>query len=330
MTGPSDAIATRRGPADADRPQSAVRVFYIAGLGRSGSTLLDRMIGQVPGFFSSGEIRDLWQRGLRENRLCGCGDPFRSCPFWTRVGQEAFGGWDNVDLDEVIKLGLAVDRHRFIPLMLVRRPTRRYRKQLQRYAGILGRLYRGIHVAAGGATIVDSSVAPSYAYLLRGIPDIDLRFVHLIRDSRGVAYSWAKKVRRPDTPGRVVYMHRYGTTRTGARWVVRNLLVELLPRLGTPGVRVRYEHLVTNPREEMARIMSNLNGSVPAHDLAFIASSAVNLGANHTVMGNPMRMKSGWITLQIDEAWRSSMGRISRGIVTALTWPVLVRYGYKP
>jgi hypothetical protein len=57
-----------------------VRVLYIGGLGRSGSTLLDRMIGQLPGFFSAGEIREVWQQGLRENRPCGCGTPFRPWP----------------------------------------------------------------------------------------------------------------------------------------------------------------------------------------------------------------------------------------------------------
>ena len=67
-----------------------VKVLYIGGLGRSGSTLLDRMLGQLPGFFSAGEIRDLWQRGLRENALCGCGAPFKECEVWTRVGKEAY------------------------------------------------------------------------------------------------------------------------------------------------------------------------------------------------------------------------------------------------
>ena len=55
----------------ASTPASAgsarVRVLYIGGWGRSGSTLLDRVLGQVPGVVSLGEVRELWQRGWAEN-----------------------------------------------------------------------------------------------------------------------------------------------------------------------------------------------------------------------------------------------------------------------
>src|SRR6476469_754930 len=60
-------------------PRPAAPVLFIAGWGRSGSTLLDRMLGQVPGVFSAGELRDIWDRGVREDRLCGCGQPFHEC-----------------------------------------------------------------------------------------------------------------------------------------------------------------------------------------------------------------------------------------------------------
>ena len=42
--------------------------------------------------------------------------------------------------------------------------------------------------------------------------------VHLVRDSRGVAYSWTKKVARPDAPGREMYMHRFQPPRIAFRW----------------------------------------------------------------------------------------------------------------
>lgn len=45
-----------------------VKVLYIAGWGRSGSTILDNVLGQVEGFFSGGELSYLWERGLSENR----------------------------------------------------------------------------------------------------------------------------------------------------------------------------------------------------------------------------------------------------------------------
>src|SRR5438874_2616741 len=39
----------------------AVPLLYVGGCGRSGSTLLDRMLGQVPNVCSLGEIGHLWK-----------------------------------------------------------------------------------------------------------------------------------------------------------------------------------------------------------------------------------------------------------------------------
>lgn len=307
-----------------------IKVAYIGGLGRSGSTLLDRMLGQLPGFFSAGEVRDLWQRALRENCQCGCGEPFRECPFWSQVGQEAFGGWDRLDLDEVQGLRRSVDRHSLIPLLLAHGAWPPFHRKVVRYQSILANLYRGIHRAAGEKVVIDSSKAPSTAFLLRRLPGIDLRAVHLIRDSRGVAHSWRKQIVRPDMNGRVVYMQRYHPYRIGVRWVTRNALMELLGRLGVPSVRVRYESLIQDPRAEVARIALGLGKEVTEADLAFISDGHVELGTNHTVMGNPMRMEQGAIRLRVDDEWRRALGPSTSGMVTFLTRPLLRRYGYRP
>jgi len=59
------------------------KIILIAGHSRSGSTLLDRLLGEMDGFVTVGELRCLWIRGLREDQLCGCGTAFRS---WALAG----------------------------------------------------------------------------------------------------------------------------------------------------------------------------------------------------------------------------------------------------
>ena len=307
-----------------------IKVAYIGGLGRSGSTLLDRMLGQLPGFFSAGEIRDLWQRGLVENRLCGCGTAFRECPFWTQVGFEAFGGWDQIDVREVLALSRAVDRHRKIPFLLAPSMWPPFRRRLAEFMAYLDPLYRAIHQVGGTRVIVDSSKAPSTAFVLRRMSSLDLRLVHLIRDSRGVAYSWNKRVIRPDTPGKTVYMHRYQPARIGLRWITRNIQMEALGRLGTPEVRVRYESAVTAPVEEIERVVAMLGEDVNSEEFGFISKGRVRLTVNHTVMGNPVRMHLGTLQLRLDDEWRSAMSSRQRTIVSFLTRPLLRRYGYRP
>ena len=62
-------------------------VLYIAGWGRSGSTLLERLLAEVDGVTLLGEVVHLWERGVREDELCACGTAFSGCPFWSEVGR---------------------------------------------------------------------------------------------------------------------------------------------------------------------------------------------------------------------------------------------------
>ena len=56
--------------------KNRIKILNITGWGRSGSTILGSILGEIEGFFYAGEIRNIWNRVLLENRLCGCGVPF--------------------------------------------------------------------------------------------------------------------------------------------------------------------------------------------------------------------------------------------------------------
>ena len=53
-----------------------LKVLYIAGEGRSGSTILGNILSQIDGFFSVGEMHHIWDRGFIENWRCSCGATF--------------------------------------------------------------------------------------------------------------------------------------------------------------------------------------------------------------------------------------------------------------
>jgi hypothetical protein len=108
------------------------------------------------------------------------------------------------------------------------------------------------------------------------------------------------------------------------------MLMEALPRLGTPVARLRYEDLVARPRAELPRLLRTLDLPAEEGALRFIGEGSVEVEPNHTVMGNPMRMEPGVIQLRLDDRWIEAMPRGHERLVTALTWPFLVRYGYQP
>jgi hypothetical protein len=320
MTEPGAGGAAREG---------STRVLYVGGLGRSGSTLLDRMLGELPGIESAGEVVHLWQRGVVEDQLCGCGERFSECPFWTKVGAEAFGGWEAPEVGEAIRLQRLVDRNRYLPLVVSPVAPARFRRRLHRYGELLGRLYASISSVAGGAAVVDSSKHASTAYVLARTAGLDLRVIHLVRDARGIAYSWTKVVRRPEVPDREVLMHRHAPWRTAARYDGWNALLHALPASGVPTLFVRYEDLIARPRREMRRIAA-FAGSFDDDALAFVEEGAVSLGVPHSVSGNPMRFDAGRIPLRADDDWRRRLPLAERATVTAIALPFLVAYGYLP
>lgn len=303
----------------------AVKVIYIGGSGRSGSTLLARMVGQIPGYVTAGEIREVWRAGLGENQPCGCGRDFAECPFWQRVGDEAFGGWSNVD---PVDAKAVVESFTYFDALAQLRPgSSPASAPNDRLTQLLERLYAGIAAAADGATIVDTSKGPAYAVALSAVGSVDVRAIHLVRDSRGVAYSWCKEVPRPYTLGRLFKMYRLGAL-ASARWVAHHSLMELLRR-EVPLTRLRYETFTENPRAELLRVLGDLGQSVAPSALAFVGDGSVRLKPAHVVAGNPMRMVTGGLPLQVDAAWRRNLPRLLRAEVTAVTWPMLLRYGYR-
>lgn len=62
--------------------------------------------------------------------------------------------------------------------------------------------------------------------------------------------------------------------------------------------------------------------------LPFVNHSEVELAPTHTVSGNPNRFRTGLIKLKFDNEWQQSMRWHQRAVVTSLTWPLLLHYGY--
>jgi hypothetical protein len=303
------------------------RVLFLAGMGRSGTTLLERVLGELPTVQPLGEVLHLWQRGIVDGDLCGCGEPFQACPFWTEVGERAFGGWDQVDVARIEQLRAHVDRVRHIPRLARRSPGAADAAAVREYAGWYERLYSAAAEVSGAAVLIDSSKQVSLAYCLAHSPSVDLRVVHCVRDSRGVVYSWTKEVVRPERADGTL-MPQYSPLSMAAQWSAHNAGVALLPRLGVPMLRLRYESFVREPAETVHRVADFVGVDVPA-ETPFVDGHTVRLRRSHTAAGNPMRFRQGDIELRLDEDWRTELPTTPRRLVTGLTFPLLARYGYR-
>ena len=306
--------------------RSAIKVVYIAGHNRSGSTLLDRMLGQIEGFISVGELRQLWWRGLEENQACGCGVPFHDCRFWADVIRTAYGTLEGGRLRDVIHLARQVASVRTVPqLAWPWLRTVQYSSHFREFGNTLRHLYQAIHAAGDGAIIVDSSKSPSYGLLLAQLPFLEVHVVHLVRDSRAVAYSQQRPKLKPEIHWEEQRMKVTRPTSTAVIWFLTNAMLHLLddhPHY----MRVRYEDFVANPQETLRRIAGDCGRADVS--LPFLRERSVLLGEAHTVSGNPIRFQQGWTSLTPDLEWRDKLATSDRRIISAVTAPLLAKYGY--
>ena len=67
------------------KPERAKHLVYIAGYGRSGSTMLDISLARKYNGISLGEIRYSKSHIDQNTRLCSCSKTFDVCPFWSQM-----------------------------------------------------------------------------------------------------------------------------------------------------------------------------------------------------------------------------------------------------
>jgi hypothetical protein len=186
---------------------------------------------------------------------------------------------------------------------------------------------------SGARVVVDSSKSVPYGRMLSLLPGLDLRVVHLVRDPRGVASSWQ---RRKPAPDRIkAYMGRRTPVRSSVNWIISNVAGELVFRPQRRYLRLRYEDLAARPREAVERIVRLATepagaGAARGEDveLPFAGERTVRLAPTHSIKGNPDRIQTGPVEIRLDDRWRSELEPGTRRLVTALTWPLLLRDGY--
>lgn len=305
---------------------SRTTVLYLGGFGRSGSTLVERVLGAAQGWVNIGELVDLARSVAPADELCGCGATFSTCPVWTAVGEVAFGGWSPEVLDRLTRLQRAAARQRHLPGMLGGLPPSR---SLTALRADYQRIYHAVAEVTGAEVVVDASKGPAFGLALAGAPGVDLRMLNVVRDPRAVAWSWQRHVERPHTGAGAEEMWRIPAHRSAAQWSALQLeMAAIATRGGMPFARLRYEDFVADPVQTLVSATGELGLTLTADDLPTVEEGRVVLGPSHGLSGNPGRFRSGSIELRRDDRWTTQMPAADRTVVTTLTAPLLRAYGY--
>lgn len=290
-------------------------VVYVVGKGRSGSTLLDRLLGRFDGVVSTGELSRLWEWHVVDGYPCACGRHVRDCELWGSVlDRVGIRPADGRGLAELTRWVLSWSR---IPRLLV--PGARRDPRVRRYAAVAADLYAAIAEVTAGRVVVDSTKWPAHPGLLGLVDGTEPRGIHLTRDPRAVSFSY---LRRKPTAGRQPPMPRFPAAHSAASWLARNALVEIVQRRTAAPIRhVRYEDLAARPAETL----ESLWGLIGDVDLQLDGAGTTQ---EHLLGGNPDRFDRGPLGIRPDDEWRRSLGRRDSAVVTAIAGPLMGRYGY--
>jgi hypothetical protein len=282
-----------------------VRIAYIAGCERSGTTLLARLLGEIPNFASVGEAGAYFLGPGDLSRIaipCGCGDRMSECSFWGRV---------TVD-PHLRTLAEPFIRTRYIHRALWWRLETH--PDLQRLLAAASEFYHTLAALTGAAVIVDSSKSPVFAALLSRAPGIEVHMIHMIRDLRGIVSSW----QRPKA-----YISTMPPRRCVLQWYRANVGVELLKGRAAGFSRLRYEDFVAHPRPMLEQMASAIRG-FPVR-CPFLRDGHAHVHAQHLVGGNPDKFQCGEIPLRQRQP---ELGPGLSHVVTLAGAPMLMRYGY--
>ena len=300
-----------------------IPLIYIASNGRSGSTLLDILLGLQPELWTMGEVHVLpWE--LREHwEPCGCGTRIDECAFWSEVLAELPAEKPPVPIEhfrtshgsgKVLRWGLlpGLARGRFAP---------RQQAAIEAYGESNERFYRAVWKAASARRdgklrwLVDASKDPYRLAWLQASGRFDIRVVHLVKDPRAFVYSMTKR-ELPHAP--------YLATRYALRWMIENKLFSTLRSSSfapAASVCIRYEDLAQEPAQVLERLGDWLGTSFELE-----APERFRATKLHGVSGNDMRWQDTGIKL--DTRWHTGLPASYARSIWALTRPVRRQLGY--
>ena len=158
-----------------DSGTDVVHVLYIAGIGRSGSTLLCRALGSIDGFVGTGELMRILSRGVLNGDLCSCGAPVRSCELWEAVQRELDQRCPGADLERMEHIRSRItESWNLVPYLFLPDRHSGLADELDAYRRFVLAVYRSIRAVTGARVIVDASKSVLFAKLLTETPGVRL------------------------------------------------------------------------------------------------------------------------------------------------------------
>ena len=307
------------------------KIVYIISDNRSGSTLLDQLLGAHEQMISLGEVHHLQAYALQDRSLynpahpleCSCGTVVEKCHFWSQVEEQLRQPLRSLVLkprffespDDATSFAKRV--RRLVRFTVADNP------QLLRYA-LIGRLLDGRRVAKDSFALYDAIFEQTTARYVIDSSKSRFRFrllyeyepdrmcaVVLGRDYRGTVYSRMKRGRDMET-----------SVRTWVRCMRQiDELTQDIP--AEQRIRVRYEDLCADPVAELSRICGFLKVDFSDEMLSRPSGNVHHLG------GSPSKFDPDRTKIKLDQSYRGAFTPEQLATMREIAGEAAADWGYE-
>jgi Sulfotransferase domain len=310
-----------------------INLIYIASIGRSGSTLLESMLGAHSRIATCGEMH-IFPHELKEGGVkpCCCGQSVLECPFWLKVRQVV----DPLQQPQP-QIHYFRERHNAGKTLRLKRlgefaqkaPAQSVLDAIQVYGQNNYDVFQAFlsvmqtELGTDLDWIVDASKDPYRLLWLVQSNLFNIKVLHIVKDPRAFVYSVTQSLLKDEKapPQKILY----DTFRQSFKWSIENHLIAQVTQnhlAPTDYLLVNYEQFASEPRETFRKVCEMIG-------CQFEETAVDNFreGNLHTIAGNSMRYEKRGIAL--DEKWKKFLPDLNRNLVEMLTQIDRSRYGYR-
>jgi len=275
-----------------------MEIIYIAGNGRSGSTILAMLLGLDASRFCAGELTFITRAGISKES-CSCGATIGECETWRSI-MASWAGSRQISLARYSELRRIFEPNKRLPKLLLNLlwPS----KDFLDYCEATRSLFDAIGVTTGAKVVIDSSKSAARIIVLRRIAKLGL--IHLCRDFKGVANSFLRASPKNVERGIETDLNPIPPSRTLITWVLNNFLVTVLS-FGVRRCRLSFRQLVNGQIELLADLGYEI--AVPT-DEPFLVE--------HMFAGNKLRLRAE----KLDPARGFAYERLTRSQSRFASW----------
>ncbi|ACV67682.1 sulfotransferase [Desulfohalobium retbaense] len=300
--------------------EDKIKLIYIASNGRSGSTLLDLLLGCHPKIWTLGEFQILPWEIMTPRQTCGCGLNVKECPFWCNIVQKFD---DQLTEGSIHKFreshgqGKVLRNSELFRILMSQKSFLSHTNGFEGYgrenARVMNEIKRKVQDKKPVEYLVDASKDPYRLYWLAMSGYFSIYAIHLTKDPRAFVYSMIKN-NSSDTRK---------TVRMSLRYEVENRIIDLVCKKAPlkESMHIRYEDLASHPQDTMKAVYQKFGIDFSDYD-----PDNFRQAENHAISGNQMRHRTDEISL--DEKWRRNMPKSTQKIVQTITALAGRRYGY--